>query len=184
MAEMATNKLLDKLASGLALSKKDYVRIIKAGAYTDRVHNATGLTAIALGATFGMAEMVKQLAGAGADVNWRDEEKTGHTVLHMACDRGHFGVRRRPVPLVRLLPRPRPPHPARPTPPAPRRRAHQVVQTLLEEGADPSATTRHFEMDCLQLATMNGRNGIAQLMLDHGKAYPDRKAVRRPLFSF
>eukprot|EP01052_Picozoa_sp_SAG31_P042343 SAG31_NODE_6697_length_1922_cov_1.157981_1_plen_554_part_10 len=51
-----------------------------------------------------------------------------------------------------------------------------AVITLLEYGADPSAVTDHFEMDCLQLAAMNGRNGIVQAMLDHGRKYPERKA--------
>ena len=82
-----------------------------------------------------------QVQSAGADLEWRDP-RTGHCVLHMACDRGHFNA----------------------------------LVTLLEYGADPSVVTEQFEMDCLQLAAMNGRNGIVQAMLDHGNKYPEKRA--------
>eukprot|EP01050_Picozoa_sp_SAG11_P012416 SAG11_NODE_1377_length_5084_cov_3.764092_3_plen_658_part_00 len=140
-ADEATQKMLGRLAKGLALDETQFTAAMASGAVVNTPENSTGLTAVALASKFGMADMVKLLAQNGADLNWRDE-RSGHAVIHMGCDRGHFNV----------------------------------VLNLLEYGASPSATTDHFDMDCLMLAAMNGRNGLVQMMLEHGKAYPDQRA--------
>jgi hypothetical protein len=86
----------------------------------------------------GIVEAADELLKANAPLS-RVHPRTGHDILHMACDSGQY----------------------------------QLVDLIVEHGKKRqidvvSSTTLQFEMTCLHLAAMNGRNGIAHLMLEAG----------------
>jgi len=128
-----TEALVKSLRTNSGLREAQMDGFLKGGADLSHVDEETQLTPLGLAVKNGIVEATAKLLENNAPTH-HVHPRTGHDIIHTACDRGHF----------------------------------HVVDLLIHHGADIQATTVQFEMNCLHLAAMNGRNGIAQIMLQAG----------------
>ena len=137
-AEKSTERLVAALRTNSGLKYEQMQSLLKGGADLTFVDEETQLTPLGLAVKNGIVEAADELLKANAPLS-RVHPRTGHDILHMACDSGQY----------------------------------QLVDLIVEHGKKRqidvvSSTTLQFEMTCLHLAAMNGRNGIAHLMLEAG----------------